>query len=400
MKNFRTLVRFELKKILSRKMTWIAFGLVFLVMAAYAVIEVTVPQDIDGVRATQYEAKRQEKENQKGIIGRTVDDALIEDMFAAMATSESAFQPYKDLYNEIGRNVILWEALSSGTLEGAKEAMGVAEDEDLIYTGRRMRIEYGMKEQYLTEGEKDYWREVLAKEDSVPWTYDFYAGPYSAWAMAYTALVLIAIMLAVCLANLFADEHQKKTDQLVLCSRNGRKVLYWAKLTAGMVFTMVSAGIIILISVVPQLLIFGTDGLQAPIQLVAPASTVQMTFGEAMLYSYVLTFIAAMLYSAIILCCSELFRNSTVAVVAVIGVLVLLPMLVMIPYEYRVLGQIFDLNPINVVAIWGVWEYRLVPIPGGYLTMQQSAPVLYTLLIGIFVLIGRRAYLKYQVGGR
>ena len=400
MKNFRTLVRFELKKILSRKMTWIAFGLVFLVMAAYAVIEVTVPQDIDGVRATQYEAKRQEKETQKLIIGRTVDDALIEDMFAAMATSESAFQPYKDLYNEIGRNIILWEALSAGTLEGAKEAMGVEEDEDLIYTGRRMRIEYGMKEQYLTEGEKDYWREVLAKEDSVPWTYDFYAGPYSAWAMAYTALVLIAIMLAVCLANLFADEHQKKTDQLVLCSRNGRKVLYWAKLTAGMVFTMVSAGIILLISVVPQFLIFGTDGLQAPIQLVAPASTVQMTFGEAMLYSYVLTIIAALLYSAIILCCSELFRNSTVAVVAVIGVLVLLPMLVMVPYEYRVLGQIFDLNPINVVAIWGVWEYRLVPIPGGYLTMQQAAPILYALLIGLFVLIGRRAYLKYQVRGR
>ena len=400
MKNYRTLVRFELKKILSRKMTWIAFGLVFLVMAAYAVIEVTVPQDIDGVRATQYEAKRQEKETQKLIIGRTVDDALIEDMFAAMATSESAFQPYKDLYNEIGRNVILWEALSSGTLEGAKEAMGVAEDEDLIYTGRRMRIEYGMKEQYLTEGEKDYWREVLAKEDSVPWTYDFYAGPYSAWAMAYTALVLIAIMLAVCLTNLFADEHQKKTDQLVLCSRNGRKVLYWAKLTAGMVFTMVSAGIILLISVVPQLLIFGTDGFHAPIQLVSPDSTVQMTFGEAMVYSYILTIIAALLYSSIILCCSELFRNSTVAVVAVIGVLVLLPMLILVPDEYRVLGQILDLNPINMVAIWGVWNYRLVPVPGGYLTMQQAAPILYTLLIGIFVLIGRRAYLKYQVGGR
>lgn len=400
MKNFRTLVRFELKKILSRKMTWIAFGLVFLSTVAFFVVELTVPQDIDGVSTTQYEAMRQEKENQKGIIGRTVDDALLEEMFTAMATSERAFQPYKDLYNEIAKNVLMTDALSAGTLQGAKEAMGVAEDEDLVYTGRRMRIEFGMKNQHLTEGEKDYWREMLAKEDSEPWTYDYYEGPYSAWAMAYTVLVLIAIMLAVCLANLFADEHQKRTDQLVLCSRNGRKVLYWAKLTAGMVFTMVSTGIILLISVVPQLLIFGTDGLQAPIQLVAPASTVQMTFGEAMLYSYVLTIIAALLYSAIILCCSELFRNSTVAVVAVIGVLVLLPMLVMVPYEYRVLGQIFDLNPINVVAIWGVWEYRLVPIPGGYLTMQQAAPVLYALLIGLFVLIGRRAYLKYQVRGR
>ncbi len=400
MKNFRTLVRFELKKILSRKMTWIAFGLVFLTMVAYAVIELTVTRDIEGIQATQYEAERQEKENQKPIIGRTVDDALLEEMFATMAMSKSAFQPYTDLYNEVARNVITIDALSYGTLEGAKKAMGVAEDEELVYTGRRMRIEYGMTEQYLTEGEKDYWREVLAEEDTVPWTYEYYVGPYSAWAIAYTAMVLIAIMLAVCLANLFADEHQKKTDQLVLCSRNGRKVLYRAKLVAGMVFSMVSSGIILLISAVPQLMIFGADGLHAPIQLVSPTSMVQMTFGETIVYSYVLVIIAALLYTSIILCCSELFRNGTVAVVAIIGVLVLLPMMVMVPYEYRVLGQIFDLNPINVVAIWGVMDYRLVPVPGGYMTMQQAAPILYALFIGLFVLMGRRAYLKYQVGGR
>ena len=77
MKNFRTLVRYELKKILDRKMTWIAFGLVFLTMVASAVIEVTVTRDIKGVQATQYEAEQQDKENQKPIMGRIVDDALL-----------------------------------------------------------------------------------------------------------------------------------------------------------------------------------------------------------------------------------------------------------------------------------------------------------------------------------
>jgi len=400
MKNFRTLVRFELKKILDRKMTWIAFGLVFLTMVAYAVIEVTVTRDIKGVQATQYEAERQDKENQKLISGKRVDDALLEEMFNAMATSETAFKPYTDLYSVVVKGVCGTDALSAGTVEGAKAVLGVGKDEELVYAARRLRIESGMKEQYLTEEEKDYWREVLKEEDSVPWNYDYYVGPYSAWMMAYTSIILIAIMLAVCLANLYADEHQKKTDQLVLCSRNGRRLLYWAKLTAGMVFTMVSSGLILLISAVPQLMIFGTDGLHAPIQLNVPSSMVQMTFGEVMLYSYVLSILAALLYSSIILCCSELFSNSTVAVVAVIGALVLLPMLVMVPYEYRVLGQIFDLNPVNTVAIWGVLDYRLVPFFGGFLTMQQAAPIVYVLLSGVFVMIGRRAYLKYQVGGR
>ena len=67
MKNFRTLVRFELKKILGRKMTWIAFGIVFLTMVANAVIEVTVTRDIKGVQATQYEAEQQDKENKNSI---------------------------------------------------------------------------------------------------------------------------------------------------------------------------------------------------------------------------------------------------------------------------------------------------------------------------------------------
>lgn len=400
MKNFRTLVRFELKKILGRRVTRIAFGIVFLTMVAAAVVEVAVTREIKGVRTTQYEAERQEKESQKLIIGKTVDDALVEAMFRAMTTEETAFKPYVDLYNVMVRRMCGTDALSTGSLEAAKEVLGIAQEKELVYEARKQRIESEMEEQKLTEAEKEYWREVLAQEDSVPWTYDYYVGPYSAWTLAYTAIVLIAIMLAVCLANLFADEHQKKTDQLVLCSRNGRKMLYWAKITAGMVFTIVSTGLVILVAVVPQLMIFGVEGLHAPIQLNTPTSMVQMTFGEIIVYTYVLVIIASLMYTSIILCCSELFRNSTVAVVAVIGVLVLLPMMVMIPYEFRVLGQIFDLNPINMVAAWSVLDYRLVPVPGGYLTVQQAAPVLYALFICLFVFIGRRAYLKYQVGGR
>ncbi len=399
MKNFRTLVRFELKKILGRKMTWIAFGLVFLTMVALGVFRVMVSHEVNGMRVTAYEEEMQNKEKQKQIAGKTVDDELLENMFAAMATSEDAFGPYVNLYNDVLKDVC-HNALSRGTVEGIKEELEIAEDEELLYTARRLRIESALEEQYLTDGEKDYWREVLAKEESVPWTYDYYMGEQFVWVAVYTAIVLIAIMLAVCLANLFADEHQKKTDQLVLCSRNGRKVLYLAKITAGMLFTMVSTGLILLAAAISQFIIFGADGLHAPIQLLIPTSMMQMTFGEVILYTYILAIIASLLYSSIILCCSELFRNSTVAVVAVVVVLVLVPMMVMVPYEHRILSQIMDLNPINVVAIWSATDYRLVPVPGGYLTVHQAAPILYVILSIVFILIGRRAYLKYQVGGR
>lgn len=398
MKNFWTLVRFELKKIISRKITWIAFGTVFTIMLAFGFYRSIVSHEVNGVRITAREEEMQAKAEEKKLAGRLVNDEFLEDMFVAMANHETA-KSYVNAYNEIAR-YLCGTALSRGTVAGVKEELGIAPEEELIYAARRMQIEESLANQYLTEGEKEYWRDVLETEESVPWEYDYFQGVHFVWVAAYTAIVLIALMLAVCLANLFADEHQKKTDQLVLCSRNGRKVVCMAKITAGLLFTMVSTGLVLLATAVPQLITFGADGWHAPIQLIAPTSMVQMTFGEMILYTYALAIIAAILYCSIILCCSELFRNSTVAVMAVIVVLVLVPMMVLVPYEYRVLSQLFDLNPINVLAFWSATDFRLVPFFGTYVTVYQVAPVLYVVLAVIFLLLCYRAYARYQVSGR
>ena len=398
MKNFWTLVRFECKKIVSRKITWIAFGAVFIIMLAFGFYRSIVSHEVNGVRITAREEEMQAKAEEKKLAGRLVNDEFLEDMFVAMADEETV-KPYVNAYNEIAR-YLCGTALSRGTVAGVKEELGIAMEEELIYAVRRMQIEESLANQYLTEGEKEYWRDVLETEESVPWKYDYFQGVHFVWVAAYTAIVLIALMLAVCLANLFADEHQKKTDQLVLCSRNGRKVLCMAKITAGMLFTIVSTGLVLLATAVPQLITFGADGWHAPIQLIAPTSMVQMTFGEMILYIYALAIIASILYCSIILCCSELFRNSTVAVMAVIVALVLVPMMVLVPYEYRVLSQLFDLNPINVLAFWSATDFRLVPFFGTYLTVYQVAPVLYVVLAVIFLLLCYRAYARYQVSGR
>lgn len=396
MKNFWTLVRFELKKILSRKITWIAFGIVFLTMLAFGFYRAIVSHEVDGVRVTAREEEMQRKAEEKKIAGRLVNDELVAEMLQAMGTEQ--FTIYETFYKDLVRS--LGDIRSVATVEETKAAFGVAPEEELIYTLRQSRIEASLENQYLTEGEKEYWREVLAEEDNIPWEYDYYQGVHFVWVAAYTAIVLLALMLAVCLANLFADEHQKKTDQLVLCSRNGKKVLYGAKITAGMLFTMGSAGLVLLATAVPQLITFGADGWNAPVQLIVPTSMVQMTFGEIIIFTYILSIIASLLYASITMCCSELFRNSTVAVMALIVVLVLVPMMVLVPYEYRVLSQIFDLNPINAIAIWSATDYRLVPFFDGYLTLYQVAPVLYTVLIALFLWIGSRAYRNYQVSGR
>lgn len=400
MKNFWTLVRFELKKITSRKITWIAFGSVVAIMLAFGFYRAFVSHEVNGVRITAHEEEMQRKAELKTLAGRQIDDELLDELLAAIAEGTDNLGAYEDIYKEIVMSLSNGLTISGLSVSELKERFGIAEEEDLLYSMRQERIETAMENQYLTDGEKEYWQNVLDNEEATPWEYDYYQGVQFVWVAAYTAIVLIALMLAVCLANLFAEEHQKKTDQLVLCSRNGKKVLYGAKITAGLLFTMASTGAVLLATAVPQLLMFGADGWNAPVQLVVPTSMVQMTFGQMILYTYALAILASLLYCSIILCCSELFRNSTVAVMAVIVVLVLVPMMIVVPYDYRVLSQIFDLNPINVLAIWSATDFRLVPFFGGYLNVHQVAPVLYVALAGVFLLIGRRAYLRFQVSGR
>ena len=42
--------------------------------------------------------------------------------------------------------------------------------------------------------------------------------------------------IGIGLANFFGEEHIRRTDQLILCSKNGKEPLYLAKMAAGITF--------------------------------------------------------------------------------------------------------------------------------------------------------------------
>ena len=71
-------------------------------------------------------------------------------------------------------------------------------------------------------------------------------------ACIMTLLVLMALVIGMMFSGVFADEHMRKTDQLALCSRYGREVLYRAKLlaavTLGVAATFIVGGIFCCIS--------------------------------------------------------------------------------------------------------------------------------------------------------
>ena len=75
--------------------------------------------------------------------------------------------------------------------------------------------------------------------------------------------------------------------------------------------------------------------------------------------------------------------------------------IIVIPREFRVMSQIWNYFPMNLLKIdQGFLDVRLVNIFGVKLTSWQFAPILYLILGGILVLLGRRCYCRHQVQGR
>ena len=417
MNNFGTMYVFELKKIFKRKIVWITLAVMVLISIFMGVAETlsinTYVTEGDETEISGYEAIKREKENDLTIIGKKIDDALLSEV-------KDAYKGiYYTTYSE-ERVAVTGNISSEESVEDAKKRVKEQErlrkiylyvrritgddnaihviDEDGLYEERMKNIQEEMTAQELTEGERAYWQE---REEAItkPFTYGYAAGWELVLGELYSLNSMQLLVIAICLSTLFSEEHVRKTDQLILCSRYGKQKLYFAKLLAGITFALCSAFVLFLCSLVPTLLTYGTDGFDVALQIYAPMACWDITMGQAVLLMLLVYLAAAVLNSVISMFLSEALRNS----VAVMGLMtggMFLTLVIMIPTKYRVISQIYELLPTTIMGLWKFSDYRLINIFGGYFTNLQFAPILYVICSMVLIFVGTKLYRNYQVSGR
>jgi len=106
-----------------------------------------------------------------------------------------------------------------------------------------------------------------------------------------------------------------------------------------------------------------------------------------------------LLYGMCTMFFSEWLKNG----VAVMGVMIsgnlsLYVVSNIVPHHFRILSQILQMNPLTVIAEDWVSEFRLIRLGKHYLMSWQAAPILYMAICVVLFFVGKRVYLKYQVG--
>lgn len=380
-----TLYKFELRKIISRKIVWITGGVLLVGLVIWGIASAVLPQnrEYSDSSLNGYAANRAEQEAAEQISGRAIDQKLIDEMrpayedFIFNGNYKEAL-PYLDVYNFIGRTL--------GTQAGAEILVC---DSEAFYEKLNAQLEANTPAG-LTES-------ISFDEPIV------YHGYFDGWRQIADMMKLITCMeimfIAICLSTVFTVEHTRKTDQVILCTRLWKKKLYAAKTLAGLT---VGVGFTLLLSLLMFGIIaflYGFDGYDTILQFVL-LRPFNLTVGQAALILVGLSFAGAALISIFTMMLSEVTKNSIATIGIITGVLLVTMFIMEMPANLKLLSEIWYLLPSNLVSLNGAFRYSMFHVGGSPLAAYQYAPIVYLVLAVIFALIGKLTYNRYQINGR
>lgn len=373
-----TLYKFELRKILSQKILWITGGALLVSILLWGILSAVLPanREFSSDSMNGQEANRLERAAAKTIEGREIDQTLIDEMrpayedFIFNGETEKAL-PYLDVYNFIAS--VMGTNASQEVLKVDSEAF------------------YSQLSQQLSESSPDKASSIT---ESI-----IYHGYYDGWRQLsdiMKVLICMEIMFAaVCLSTVFTVEHTHKTDQLILCTRFGKRRLYRAKLLSGLTVGIGFALILSILAFGIVSVLFGLDGFNTMLQFVL-LRPFHLSIGQAVLILFALSFIGVTVVSIVSMVISEMTKNSIATIGIIAGIMIATMFISELPAGLGVISEAWLLLPSNLVSLNGAFRYSMLEGGAAY----QIAPFFYLVIAVIFVLAGKRIYKQYQISGR
>lgn len=308
MNNFWTLVGFEYKKIFARR------SMIVAILAAILVISFAAATNIIGTNtATEkscYDEMLLEKEYISAFNGKTLTGKLIFEAaqaFAKVPTDNYAFtesdeyiefaKPYESIFRIVDsaytnkNNAFLVKDFGTLSLE---QAMNYYEIRSAQY---RLNLE---NNPLFTDRNIE---RIMGIDDEVvkPITLQYHEGYKRFLNMSSVTALCIMILVSFILTPLFSDEHQKRTDSLILTSKNGKNSFIKAKIFTAFSFSLILTTLILAVSYLICMAIYGFDGFNASLQNMIGLVTYNFTLLEVILLLTTTTIFGSFLMMSITL---------------------------------------------------------------------------------------------------
>ncbi len=376
-----TLYRFELKKLFCVKVNVIAMtgSVIMLIFLAVSSVSEAVPVS---------------REAAEELNGRVIDGQMIDELAPAVRYENG--QPVLEISEEYEKYVPVMDVLDALITAIDKDIDLTQIQESGLYDLREKELVQRLETQGLSEEEKAFWQSREA-EVQKPFVYRYHRGPASL-IRAFQALGFFILLLsAIGLSGTYARETADSMNQLLLCSRYGRRELYMVKLAAGFTWILTAALIVFLSVMIPYFGFYGTEGMGEMLQLVKPLSMLPYSIGHMLAIYLGIYLLAAILFAAVTMLLSVITQNQMATICGLMGYL-LVDLFVVFPDRYRVLQKIWNLRPNAILMNSGFSNYRLIHLAGRFFLNYQAAPAIYIAIVIVALLAGRVKYRCLQIG--
>lgn len=308
MNNIWTLVGFEYKKIFVRKSVFIA------ILSAVFVITFAGATNIIGTNTTTgksyYDEMLLENKyiaafNGKALTGELIFEAaqafagVLTDNYAVTESDEySKFaKPYESIFR------IVDSAYTNKNNSFLVKDFGALRSEQAnnYYEIRSAQYRKNLENNPLFTDENIERIIEMDTEVVKPFTLQYHEGYRRFLNMSSINALCIMILVSFILAPLFSDEHQKKTDSLILTSKNGKNSFIKSKIFTAFSCSVALTLLILAVAYFICMLIYGFDGFNASLQNVLGLVTYNFTLAEVILLLVVTTISGSFLMMSITL---------------------------------------------------------------------------------------------------
>lgn len=225
---------------------------------------------------------------------------------------------------------------------------------------------------------------------------DYYGG-YEAYINNSKELALtVFFFILILVAPLFSNEYEEKTEQLILCTRNGKNSLCKAKIFVSLAISLLSSILIMGFSWLLFLSIFGFEGGTVNIQVLNPSSTYPLTLLEACQIHFISVLIASVLFGSFIAFLSANVKRNTFSVVVIGTLVTMIPMFVWVPLKSsRFLYNVLQLFPVNSITF--KFDMHFIEIFGTLFTPYKFTWTVGAILMLTFFFMAMNSFKNHQV---
>ncbi len=320
MNNFFSLVGFEYKKIFMRKSVIIAILICLGLSSFTAVSFALVGTSWRGTSA--FEEFMIDKENNIALSGEILDGDLILESSKAYQTIPSEVYPYYES-DEFQENARPYEFVYT-MIRSAFNKQGMnfdrndlqnisKEDANSYYENRLSQYRANLDSNPLYTQENI--ERIIALDDMIdkPFILEYVGGYDRYFELSQSNMILIILLICFIISPIFSNEYQTGTSNLILTSKNGRKSQISAKFFTSI--TLTNALVVALLSTcyISMIILYGTQGANAQIQLLLPLNTYNFTLSEVCILLVFTTLFGSILMTSVSLIISSISSKSFIS---------------------------------------------------------------------------------------